>query len=94
MPKAVTMLLEIVVLKARAHACQIVSMVQKQGNIVISFKGDADIDPTKIIGAVTKRPQRYLFTSATNPYVTIKVNERENLGATEYIKEFLDDIEA
>ena len=94
MPKAVTMLLEIVVLKARAHACQIVSMVQKQGNIVISFKGDADIDPAKIIGAVTKRPQRYLFTSATNPYVTIKINERENLGVTEYIKEFLDDIEA
>ena len=93
MPKSVNMLLKIVVLKARAHAQQIVSIVEKQGNIVVSFKGDAKLDPKKITGAIVKRPKRYLFTSATNPYVTIKTNERDKLDQITYVKEFLDDIE-
>ena len=93
MPKSVNMLLEIVVLKSRAHEKHIISIVQKGENIVVSFKGDAKIDPSKIIAAVTKRKERYLFTSATNPYITIKTRERDNLNPVEYVKEFLDDIE-
>ncbi|MGL4791262.1 MAG: TRCF domain-containing protein, partial [Anaerotignaceae bacterium] len=91
-PKSVQMLLEIVLIKAEAHVLDILSITQKQSTILVSFKGDAKIDPIKIVETVAKRPKRYLFTSATNPYITIKTNEKEGIDVTEYIKILLEDL--
>ncbi len=91
-PKSVHKLLEIVLLKAKAHSKDITAVIQKQQNLVITFRGDANIDPGLIIKAVAKRPQRYMFTSATNPYVTVKMKESENLDSVEYLAEFIEDL--
>lgn len=92
LPKSVHYLLEAALLKAKAHELDIISIVQKQGNIVISFRGNADIDPKKITNAVVKKPLRYMFTAATNPYITVKTNDKDKKGVLEYISEAIEDI--
>lgn len=89
-PKSVQMLLEIVMVKNDAHSLDILSIVQKQANIVVTFKGDAKINPAAIVGVVAENPRRYLFTSATNPYITIKTNENEGIDSITYVKIILE----
>ncbi|MCI1931824.1 MAG: transcription-repair coupling factor [Clostridia bacterium] len=93
MPKSVEMLLRIALLKSRAHKLDIMSVSQKQKSIVVTFKGQTKLDPTKITSVVMKNPLSYMFTSATNPYVTIKINDKAKKDVFEYITEFLGAIE-
>ena len=92
-PKSVQYLLEIALLKNRAHNLDIISVVQKPKSVLISFRGDADIDPAKITAAVVKKPLKYMFTAATNPYITVKINENDKKEVLKIIDEALSDIE-
>ena len=92
-PKSVQYLLEIALIKNRAHNLDIISVVQKPKSVLISFRGDADIDPSKITAAVIKKPLKYMFTAATNPYITVKINENDKKEVLNIIDEALSDIE-
>lgn len=89
LPKAVQILLEVVLLKAEAHAMDIVSIVQKQENIVVTFRNNAKIDPLRLTKLIAKEKNKYLFTSGANPYLTIKMNKKDSLVAMDYIKKLL-----
>ena len=78
LPSSVQNLLDVALLKAMAHHVGVVSITQKQRNIIITFKGDADIDPMSITALVTEYPRKLFFTIAPNPYLTYKADEDEN----------------
>lgn len=92
LPKSVQMLLEIVLLKVDAHKLDIISIAQKQTNILVTFRGDASLDPSVIIKVVAKNPRRYLFTSATNPYITIKTGDMSSMDVLDCIRGLIDKI--
>ena len=94
MPKSVQKLLDIVLIKGKAHKLDIISIMQKKDNIVVSFKSDARLDPVRIVGTVAKFPQKYLFTSATNPYITIRMKEKDGIDVVEYVKMLVDELES
>lgn len=91
-PKAVQMLLEIVLIKADAHKLDIISIAQKQNNIIITFKSDARIKAEAIANVIMGNKYRYLFTAAPNPYITIKMNEKDNIDILTYIKNLLQQL--
>ncbi|NLK36603.1 MAG: transcription-repair coupling factor, partial [Epulopiscium sp.] len=89
LPKSVQTLLEVVMLKAEAHAMDILSIVQKQNNIMVTFKHDAHIDPTALTKLITKEKERYLFTAGANPYLTIKMKKGDTASPLAYVKSLL-----
>ncbi len=89
LPKAVQTLLEIALLKAEAHGMDIVSISQKQDNLVVVFKNNARIDPLRLTKLITEQKNKYLFTAGANPYLTIKMNKKGNLLVMDYIKNLL-----
>ena len=92
MPKSVQTLLDVVLLKAQAHKLQMLSIVQKQEKILVTFKGDAQIDPQRIVATVNERPLRYQFTVAAHPFITIKMSEKDGTDPLEYVRILLDDL--
>ena len=75
LPKAVQNLLDIALLKARAHEIGIISVTEKNNRLITTFKGDANVDVDKLTGFVTKEAGRILFTMAPDPYLTCAVGE-------------------
>ncbi len=92
LPKSVNMLLEIVLLKAEAHAMGVLSIAQKQKNVVITFKPDAQIDTKALAGLMSQEKNRFLFTAAVNPYITVKINENDKIDIIPYIKNLLQSL--
>ena len=92
-PKSVNMLLETALLKARAHKNDILSVAEKNKNVIITFKGDAKIDPVKLTTLIAEGRGRYLFTQAAEPYVTIKPDYKKGETGFEAVEKFLDSIE-
>lgn len=74
-PKTVQNLLDIALLKAIANKIGVTSITQRQFNIIITFKGDANVNPEKITSLVSKNINKLLFTVAPNPYLTYKCTE-------------------
>jgi len=79
MPVSVQNLLDIALMKAKAHRLGIISIVQKTSSLLITFKGDAEVNVDKLAALVTKEAGRLLFTMAPNPYLTCKLVEDENV---------------
>ena len=77
LPASVQNLLDIALLKAVAHRAYIVSIVQKNGAYVLTFKGDAPVDPTRIVALVNANAKTLRFTIAPNPFLTYRVAEDE-----------------
>ncbi|MCL2420445.1 MAG: transcription-repair coupling factor [Defluviitaleaceae bacterium] len=75
LPKSVQNLLDVALMKARAHNIGVVSIAEKQERLIITFKGDAAVDVEKLTAFVTKEAGRVLFTMAPNPYLTCAVGE-------------------
>ena len=48
MPKAVQTLLDVALMKADAHGLGIISIAEKQKNVIVTFKADAKVDTAKI----------------------------------------------
>jgi len=82
LPRPAQNLLNIALLKARAHAIDITSITQKSGRIIIAFKGDAGVDPL-MIGQIVKESRGKLkFTLGTEPFLTYRYVDGEDfMGA-------------
>jgi len=76
-PKPVVNLLEAALLKANARALGVISITQKQQNIIITFRPDASVDVDKLSKLLQQDPARLLFTMAPNPYITIRAFKDE-----------------
>ena len=92
MPKSVQMLLDVALVKADAHRLGIVSIAEKQKNIVITFKSDAGVDTERITQMLMEKDSPYMFTAAQEPYITIKTSPRDEKNPLEYIKTFIQDL--
>jgi transcription-repair coupling factor (superfamily II helicase) len=89
MPQSVSALLTIALLKAQAHSAGVISLIQKGKNILITFKSDSCIDPSRLVAAVSQNRKVLLFTQASNPYLTYKMEERDPLRSLEAIQKIL-----
>lgn len=91
-PKSVETLLDVALIKAQAHKMDIVSISEKQKTILVTFKADANVDIAKITEMLTMKNSPYLFTSAQQPYITIKKSQREKIDTLDYIKNFFNNL--
>jgi len=90
LPQPVQYLLDIALMKARAHSLGVISVAEKQGSrLIITFKGDAAVDVDKLAAFVTQEAGKVLFTMAPNPYLTYHGVE----NAMETLKYVLDCLE-
>jgi len=78
LPRSAQNLLDIALLKARARAVDIISIAQKGLNIVITFKGDAKVNPLQIGEMVAASKGRMRFKLGTTPHLTLRVGEHED----------------
>ena len=92
MPKTVQTLLDVALLKAEAHKLGIVSVSEKQKNIVIAFKAGAEVDTERITEMLTKKDSPYMFTAAEEAYITIKTSPKDGKNPLDYIKTFLQEL--
>ena len=88
LPKAVQLLLEVVLVKAEAHEMGIVSITQKHGNLLLEFRPEPNIDVGRLMQLIAAAKGKYLFTAGANPYLTIKPGRGEAEKPLELIKNF------
>ena len=88
LPKAVQLLLEVVLVKAEAHEMGIVSITQKHGNLLLEFRPEPNIDVGRLMQLIAAAKGKYLFTAGANPYLTIKPGRGEGEKPLELIKNF------
>ena len=94
LPKAVQLLLEVVLVKAEAHEMGITSITQKHGNILLEFRPQPNIDPAKLMQLIAAEKGKYLFTAGANPYLTIKPGRGEGDKPLQLIKNFFEALKA
>ena len=92
MPKSVQTLLDVALVKSEAHNLGIVSVAEKQKNIVVTFKSNAGVDTERITQMLMAKNSPYMFTAAEEPYITIKTSPRDEKNSLEYIKTFIQDL--
>ncbi len=91
-PVSVQNLLEIALLKAYAHKAEIVSVVQKQGTIVMTFKENANVDILKIFEITNNNKEKLLFSTKGTPTLVYgKVLDIKN--ALKEIRGYLTELE-
>ena len=88
-PKPVQALLEIVLLKTYASKIGILSITQKQKNLIVMFKSDAKIDPDILTKLIKENKNKFLFTASEKPYLTAKISDEDNKSLIGYIKSLL-----
>jgi transcription-repair coupling factor (superfamily II helicase) len=79
LPPSAQNLLDIALLKARAHALDILSIKQSAGKVVMTFKADAKADPMAIARAVQASAGRLKFTLSTTPHLIYRTKENEDV---------------
>ena len=94
LPKAVQLLLEVMLVKAEAHEMGITSITQKHGNILLEFRPQPNIDPAKLMQLIAAEKGKYLFTAGANPYLTIKPGRGEGDKPLQLIKNFFEALKA
>jgi transcription-repair coupling factor (superfamily II helicase) len=57
-----------------ANDCGVISVIQKNNNIIITFRNDANVDPMKLT-QLAKKMGKITFTVANNPYITYSAQE-------------------
>jgi len=91
LPKAVISLMNIAYMKACANKAGIISVIEKGGKIVNTFKNDASADPVKIMDFCAK--QRHLsFTVANNPFITYRLAGEVKATDVERLTEIFEGI--
>ncbi|MDR3239553.1 MAG: transcription-repair coupling factor [Clostridiales bacterium] len=90
-PKSAANLLTIALLKADAHKAGVLSIVQKPHGIIVTFKGDANVDPLRLMKEVEKRRKNLLFAQAPSPCLTYKL---ASAGVASALKEIRDILRA
>lgn len=94
LPKAVQLLLEVVLVKAEAHEMGITSITQKHGNLLLEFRPQPNIDVAKLMQLIGTEKGKYLFTAGANPYLTIKPGRGEGDKPLQLIKNFFEALKA
>lgn len=89
LPRCVQALLEVVLVKAEAHALGITAVSQKRGNILLEFRAQPNIDPARLTALITGEKGRYLFTAGAAPYLTMKLKKEEEGKPLEPVKALL-----
>jgi transcription-repair coupling factor (superfamily II helicase) len=79
LPPSAQNLLDIALLKARAHALDILSIKQGPKAVIMTFKPDAKADPMAIANAVSTSKGRLKFTLGTNPSLAYHITENEEI---------------
>lgn len=90
LPKSVQTLLEIVLIKSEAHDLGISAISQKHGNLLLEFRPQSKIDPTRLMELIAKEKGKYLFTAGASPYLTIKPGRDEKEKPLLLIKNFFE----
>lgn len=78
MPGCVQNLLDIAVLKSAAHKIGVISIIQKQSNVVLKFKPDSDVDVNRLLQAVKNNDKKLFLSGGGTPYLTYKITEGDN----------------
>ncbi len=92
LPRCVQALLDVALVKSKAHAMDIVSIAEKQKNIVVTFRAHANVDTAKITKLLTEKDSPYMFTSAEEPYITIRKTLGNGKNSLDCIKIFIDSL--
>jgi len=71
-PSSVTHLLNVALMKSKARTLGVTTIAQKNLNVVITFRQDAQVDLDKLTALIVKHPTRYLFTMGDTPHITIR----------------------
>ena len=90
LPKSVQLLLEVVLVKAEAHALGITAVSQKHGNLLLEFRPQPNIDPARLMQLIAKEKGKYLFTAGATPYLTIKPGREEKEKPLLLLKKFFE----
>ncbi|MBQ7103821.1 MAG: transcription-repair coupling factor, partial [Anaerotignum sp.] len=93
-PKAVQLLLEVVLVKGEAHGMGITSITQKHGNILLEFRPRPNIDVGRLMEMIGASKGKYFFTAGANPYVTIKPGRGEGDKPLQVVKNFFEALKA
>jgi transcription-repair coupling factor (superfamily II helicase) len=92
LPNPVLNLLEVAYIKSYANSLSIISIEEKNHNILLEIKKDADIDPSKIPALILKDTKHRRFTINEKPYFTLILDKSERPKVLDYIKSLLQDI--
>lgn len=82
-PTSVQNLLDIALIKSQAHSINIISINQKIDKLIITYKNQTFIKEETIIKLIKDYKNKLLFTSAGNPYITLKLT---SVAANEIIR--------
>lgn len=92
LPKCVQTLLDVALVKYEANQMDIISITEKQKNIIITFRANAGISTDALTKLLTMKDSPYMFTASAEPYVTIKTSPKSGLNSLQYIKNFIQSI--
>ncbi|TCT13058.1 transcription-repair coupling factor [Natranaerovirga pectinivora] len=91
-PKTVSNLLEIALIKALAHSADIISVEQRQDYIKLQVRQETKINPIKIPGLIEKYNNKLKFSIKDAPFFTYKVDINNKNEFFRQIKNVLHDI--
>lgn len=91
-PRAVNNLLDIALVKAKAHRLGIVSVLQRTNKVLLEFKPDSNVDTNKIMELIKSNKGKILFANAqAKPTLTINIqNDNDALNALNEVLDYLE----
>ena len=93
MPKEVENLIEIAKIKILAREASVIKVIQKEKSITVNLdKDDIKIDEEKIKVLLEKYGTKLRFSAGVEPYITLKINEKDEEKIISQIKELLQAI--
>ena len=93
MPKEVENLIEIARIKILARNASVIKVIQKEKSIILNLdKDDIKINEEIIKKLLERYGTRLRFSAGVEPYITLKINEKDENKVIEQIKELLIDI--
>ena len=93
MPKEVENLIEIARIKILARNASVIKVIQKGKSIILNLdKDDIKINEEIIKKLLERYGTRLRFSAGVEPYITLKINEKDENKVIEQIKELLIDI--
>ena len=93
MPKEVENLIEIAKIKILAREASVIKVTQKEKSITVNLdKDDIKIDEEKIKVLLEKYGTKLRFSAGVEPYITLKINEKDEEKIISQIKELLQAI--
>lgn len=92
LPRCVQTLLDVALVKYEAHQMDVISVAEKQKNIIITFRANAGISTDALTKLLIMKDSPYMFTASAEPYITIKTAPKSGINALQYVKNFIQSI--